>query len=237
MSRTVAEAVRTARYHLRDRNPQSEAFSEPEYILAIQSAVRLLSGEILLGEAWISPFITLIPGTSVYGTPAGTNVDAIRILRSDDDGRDIPIVSQVTFEQHREGDDGTMTGRPLYATMREGSTQGLELMLWPIPDESGTLSAFRSALPGAFYTAGTGKLAALPASTTIPFDDAAFEATCLSAALDLWNRMPAERRERNMLGSDTAADWPSRIGMLIKQSRMRRRLQQSGTHVRRARRW
>ena len=237
MSRTVAEAVRTVRYMLRDRNPQSEAFSEPEYVLAVQSAVRLMTGELLLGDSWIDPFITLIPGSSVYGPPAGTNIDAIRILRSNDDGRDIPIVSQVTFEQLREGDDGTLTGRPLYATMREGSTQGLELMFWPIPDESGTLSALRTALPAAFYTAGTGKLAALPASTSIPFDDAAFEATCLATALDLWNRMTDERKERNMLGADTASDWPSRIGILVKQSRTRRRLQQSGTHVRRARRW
>jgi hypothetical protein len=237
MSRTVAEAVRTTRYYLRDRNPQSEAFSEPEYVMAIQSAVRVLSGDVLLGEAWIDPFITLIPGQSVYGTPSGTSVDAIRILRSNEDGRDIPIVSQATFEEHREGDPGTITGMPLVATMREGSTQGLELMLWPIPDESGTLSAFRSALPAPFFTAGTGRLAALPASTNIPFDDAAFEATCLTVALDLWNRMPDERKQRNMLGPDTAAGWPQRIGMLIKQSRMRRRMQQSGTYVRRARRW
>lgn len=237
MSRTVAEAVRTARYHLRDRNPQSEAFSEPEYITALQSAVRVMSGDVLLGEAWIDPFITLIPGTSVYGAPAGTNVDAVRIMRSNNDGRDIPVVSQVTFEQHREGDDGTATGMPLFAAMREGSTQGLEFMFWPVPDEAETLSAFRSALPSAFFTAGTGKLSALPASLTIPFDDAAFEATCLTVALDLWNRMTDERKQRNMLGPDTASDWPSRIGRLIKQSRMRRRMQQSGTHVRRARRW
>lgn len=237
MSRTVAEALRTVRYYLRDRNPQSEAFSEPEYVTALQSAVRVMSGDVLLGEAWIDPFITLIPGTSVYGVPAGTNIDAIRILRSNDDGRDIPIVSQVTLEEHREGDDGTLTGRPFVAAMREGSTQGLELMFWPVPDEAEVLSAFRSALPAAFFTAGTGKLSALPASLTIPFDDAAFEATCLTTALDLWNRMTDERKQRNMLGPDTASDWPSRIGRLIKQSRMRRRMQQSGTYVRRARRW
>ena len=237
MSRTVAEAIRTCRYNLRDRNPQSEAFSDPEYIMAIQGAVRLVAGEILLGDAWVDSFITVIAGTSVYGVPAGTSIDRLLRLRFASDGREIPIVSQETFAAMRDGDTGQTTGQPVVATLREGSTQGLEVMLWPTPQVADSISAFRTALPAPFYNAGTGKLTALPSATVIPFDDAAFEACCLYASMDLFQRMTEERRARQMLADTTADSWPSKAQQLITQSRHRRRRQQSGTHVRQARRW
>ena len=237
MSRTLEEAVVNVRYKLRDRNPQAQAFTEPEVVHAIQAAVRLLAGEVLLGESWVDPFITVAAGTDTYAVPTGTVVDAIRFLRSASFGLEVPILGLQAFEANRNGDSAHSRGTPQIAFITESATQAMSIILWPTPNAADTYAAYRSALPAAFFNAGTGTLAALPSATVIPFDDFAFEAACCRTARQLFSRMTAETRARNMLGDGAAAEWENDEQRLIRSHRNRRRLQQSSNVKRTGRRW
>ena len=237
MSRTLHEAIARVRYHIRDWRVQDQAFIDPEVIVQIQSDVRFLAPQLLLGEQWTTGIVTLVPGTDTYALPGTQQYANLRKLRKQSDGLEVPIVDLETFERIREGFVLVDGGEVLIAMLIESAAQAISVRFWPVPGEADVLDGFRSLLPAGFYTAGTLALAALPASTTIPFDDQAFEALCYTTASNLYAKMTDEKRASNGLASDAASNWPGMASSLIRESRARRLRQQSSTHVRRARRW
>lgn len=241
MSRTLAEAERTVRYHLRDRNPQSEAFTSPEYVLELQSGVRLLAGELLLGETETLALITTAANTKDYVLSGTQQYANLYELRDQEDGLIIPIVSMAVLEAWREGDTGTVghTGSSQIAAIFETTAQATTVRFYPTPTEVRTLDGRFSRIPASFYTAGTGILAALPDSTTIPYDDQGFEALCFRVAKSLFDRMPEDQRARRGLAPTAADEWGSLSASLVKHSRHRmiRLGRGQSTHVNRARRW
>jgi len=241
MSRTLDEAERTVRYHLRDRNPQSEAFTSPEYFVALQSGVRVMAGELLLGESVTTSFLTLVAGTSDYVLPGTQQYRNLYELRSQDDGRIIPIVSSPVLESYRQGDVGIVSdnGGPLYAALSESTAQVLTLRVWPTPGQSEVLDGRYSQIPAGFYTAGTGALAALPGATVIPFDDHGFEALCWSVAALMFEAMPDDKKAKLGLSQNAASSWPGLSAQQVKASRHRVLTTGRGqhTHIANRRRW
>ncbi len=241
MSRTLDEAERTVRYHLRDRNPQSEAFTSPEYFVAIQSGVRIMAGELLLGETVSTGFLTLTAGTIDYVLPGTQQYRNLFELKSQTDGRIIPIVSSALLEGYRNSDVGVVSdnGGPIVAALSESPAQVLTLRVWPTPGESVVLDGRYSQIPASFYTAGTGALAALPPATVIPFDDHGFEALCWKVAADLFAVMPDDKKSQLGLSQGAAEAWNGNASQQIRASRHRVLTTGRGqsTHVNRRRRW
>ena len=240
MSRTLAEAEREVRYHLRDRNPQGAAFTSPEYLHAIQSAVRLLAGQLLLGETITPALITLVAGTKDYVLPGTQQYAKLYQLRSGSHGVIIPVVSMAHLESLRQGDTGTtVAGPPQVAAIYETTAQATTIRFWQTPAEADTLEGRFLKLPTAFYTAGTGALAALPDSTIIPFDDDGFEALCWIVAAEMYERMPEDKRARLGLGQGAGSSWPEIAAAHVKASRLRmlRLGAGQGQYVRRGRAW
>jgi hypothetical protein len=239
MSKTVEEAATTVRYLLRDRNPQSQAFSEPELVAAIQSGVRLVASFCLMGENHTAGLVAIQPNVSDYALPATQEYANLFMLRSQSDGLEIPIVSRSVFEAWRTGDTGQGQGPPLVASLYETPAGVLHVRVWPTPREADTWDGYTSLLPADFYTAGTFALAALPSSTSIPFDNLEFEALCYTVADELFNRMTDERKAANQLGPNANANWQAKMTAAIKASRHRRRRTSSGAgnYVARSRRW
>lgn len=241
MSRTLDEAERTVRYHLRDRNPQSEAFTSPEYFMALQSGVRTMAGELLLGETVTTSFLTLAGGTATYTLPGTQQYRNLFRLRAQSDGQDIEIVSTEVLERYRNGDTGLASdnGPPQFAAIVEGPAQVATIRFWPTPQTADVLDAHYTLLPSAFYTAGTGALAALPGATTIPFDDHGFEALCWTVAAQLFDAMPDDKKAKLGLASGASQSWGSNAARQIRASRHRMLTvgRGQGSHVNRMRRW
>lgn len=240
MSRTVAEAIGTIRYHLRDRGNVPPAFTTPEYQLELNSQMRYVAGKLLLGDELVTGIVTTVGGTPNYALPGAQQYADMYEFRSQTFGLIVPIVSLYEFEWWRQGSTTTQVsqGLPYIATIRENAAQLLEVLFWPTPGNALVYDGYRSLIPASFYTAGGFAMAADQNATTIPFDDQAFEALCWFTAAALFKRMPTDDRQKAQLADTTADDWPAMGGALIRASRMRRiRTMGRPMHRIQARRW
>jgi hypothetical protein len=237
MSRTLSDAERRVRYHLRDRNAQGQAFTSPEVVNALEANMRVVSGRLLLGEERVSALVTTASGTQFYALPGAQTYESLQFLRFQDDGLQVQVVAPTVFESYQRTDPPS-TGRPQIAMLRESALQAIEIGLWPVPDAAYVLDGYRSLLPASFFTAGTGALAELPDATVIPFDDQAFDALCYITAAELFARMPDDDRARLKVAEGAANDWQGKAGELIASSRRRRIFQKLTTGGnRKGRRW
>ena len=225
MSQTLADVERRCRYHLRDRNPQAEAFSSPEYVHAIDANLRIVASQLLLGEALVTALVTLVPGTAAYTlTVSAQTVQSIRELKLQSSGMPVQIVAEPVFEAQRQGDTATNISRgdPLIAMFRESAAQLPEVVFWPTPAKADAVDGYRSLLPARFFNAGSGTLTALPENTTIPLDDEGFNALSYVTAADLFTRMTDAERARLRLAPNASDGWMSKAATLIAASRKRR---------------
>jgi hypothetical protein len=237
---TLADAERRVRYHLRDRNPQGQAFTSPEVVHELESNMRLVGGKLLLGEEHVTALVTTAPNVQAYALPGTQEYGQLQFLKNEDDGFIVTIISQVAFENVQAGDKPThpSVGRPQFAMLRESATQVTEVVFWTVPDAVYRFDGYRSLLPATFFMAGTGVLAALPQNTPIPFDDSGFEALCYTTASELFARMPEADRERLKLADSAADTWNARANDFIAASRRRRIFQKITTGGNRGgRRW
>lgn len=240
MSMTLADIERETRYALRDRNPQGQAFTGPEYMHAIEPAMRMVAGRLLLGDEAVTALVTTVAGTQFYTLTGAQEYEFVRYLRTRDDGQAVEVVAPAVFEAQREGDgtNSTTRGRPIYAMFRESAAQVTQIGFWPTPDAAYIFDGYRTLLPARFFTAGTGVLAALPTATNIPFDEDGCRALVYETAADLFERMPEADRARLKL-ADTAADsFRQKAAEHVAASRRRRiyQLRTTGGH-RGGRRW
>lgn len=224
MSFTLADAERRVRYHLRDRNPQGQAFTSPEVVHELETNVRIIAGAIKLGEERVSALVTTVAGTQFYTLPGTQTYASVRYFKDQQLGLRARVVSEYEFESYQYGLSvlKPVTTRPMIAMIRENASQATEVGFWPVPDMQYVYDAYRSLLPARFFNAGTGVLTSSPDATTIPFDDQAFEALCYTTASDLFNRMPEADRQRLKVADTSAAEWQGRAAALIKASRVRR---------------
>jgi len=237
MSKLLTEVVRRVRYHLRDRNPQNRTFSDHELRVAIAAEVNLMAGELELGEAWDTAFLSVVAGTDAYTASSSNDYDRITFLRKQSDGLMIEIVSPERFEAYREGDtaSASSTGDPQVAMLYINDTGGLNVRLWPTPSANDTLDAFRAVLPTGLLTA-SGAISASLASLSVPFDDAAFEALCYRVAARKFDAMTDEEKARHGLGANASATWIDAARSGLAASRRRRR-RFKRPHARSGRRW
>lgn len=237
---TLADIEREARYALRDRNPQGQAFTSPEYLHAIEPAMRMVAGRLLLGDEAVSAIVTTVAGTQFYTLPGSQEYQHLRYLRTRDEGQAIEVVAPAVFEAQREGDgtNSTTRGRPIYAMLRETAAQATQIGFWPTPDAAYILDGYRTLLPARFFTAGTGTLAALPSATTVPFDEDGCRALVYETAADLFERMPEADRARLKLADTAANSFRQKSAEHVAASRRRRihQLRTVGGH-RGGRRW
>ena len=245
MSRTLSEAISVVRYHLRDRNAQSAAFSDPEYQLELQSQVRKLATQLILGEVYQVSAFTTVSGLGTYpvnfaaGNNSSVEVAGYYELRSQTYGLMVPIVSKQVFEQYRQG-SGTnipQAGIPYVAATHEDDSQVLQLDLWPIPSQVIVFDVYRAIMPYPFYSPGTMSLLTPPAFTIIPFDDEGFEALCWFTADSLFKRMTDEAKARNELAKDANRDWTLLATSLVAGSRRRMRNIKRSMYRIRGRKW
>lgn len=228
---TLQSALDRVESHLHDADGGSPAFSPWEKEAVIESHMRLLAPQLLLGDQWSTSLVPLVAGTDTYTLPTATrqDYDRLKMLRLQSNGQEIPLVSLQVFESYRAGDTTGQRGTPFVAMVIEApSASGPGLRFWPVPIEADTCDGFFSLLPAEFLHDET---------TVIPFDQHAFEALCYAAALELYGRMPQAERDKRALGPDTPALWPGHIAAGVRASRLRRRRQQGGQVVLRRRRW
>lgn len=227
---TLGDARRRVEYHLRDRDTGSESFSLFEKNAAIETHVRLLAPQLLLGDQWSTSLVTLVAGTATYTLPTATSqqYDRLKMLRLQSNGQEVPIVSLQVFESYRAGDTSAQRGTPQCAMVIEGASTVPTLRFWPVPDVSDTCDGFFALWPAAL---------AHNDASAIPFDEAAFEALALSVALELYGKMPEAERGKRGLGPETTTAWPTLIAIGVKASRLRRRRQQGGQVTLRRRGW
>jgi hypothetical protein len=240
MSRMLSEAERRVRYHLRDRNPQGEAFTSPEVVNAIEANMRVVSGRLLLGEERVTALVTTANGTQFYTLPGTQTYESLQFLKFQDGGLPVEIASPTLFESYQRTDtSGSQSkGRPQIAMLRESATQVEQIGFWPVPDAAYVLDGYRSLLPLGFFTNGTAALAALPDATVIPFDDQGFDALCYLTAAELFGAMPDPDKERLRLAPNASDSWPGKAAELIADSRRRRIFQKVTTGGnRKGRRW
>ena len=238
MSRTLADAERTVRYHLRDRNPQGQAFTSPEVVHEIESAARLLAPKLLPGDEHVTALVTTAALTQFYPLPGTQTYRDLIFLKYQDDGSVVEIVPPARFEATQSGEptSNPTRGRPQIAMLRESTNQSLEIGFWPAPDAVYVLDGYRTLLPAGFFLAGSGALNQSPDATVIPFDDQGFEALCYEAASELYARMPDADKERLKIAEGAANGWPRKAAALVAASRRRRIFQKVGGSPR-GRRW
>lgn len=227
---SLQSAVDRVDHHLRDQDGATAAFSPWEKEAVIEAQMRLLAGELLLGEQWSSSLVTLVVGTDTYTLPTATTQDYERLkrLRLQLNGLEIPIVSLEVFETFREGETTATRGTPQVAMVIQEPSSAPKLRFWPTPDQASVVDGFFTLLPATF---------AHDETASIPFDELAFEALCYASALELWNRMPQGERDRRNLGPDTPALWGECVVRGVRASRHRRRRQQGGDVRLMRRRW
>lgn len=224
MSMTLADIEREVRYALRDRNPQGQAFTSPEYVHAIEPTMRLVAGRLLLGDEQLPGMVTTVAGTQFYSLPGSQEYQFVRYLRTRDEGQMVEVVAPAVFEGQREG-DGTNSmsrGRPMIAMFRETTAQVTQVGFWPTPDAAYIFDGYRTLLPARFFTAGTGVLSADPGALTVPFDEDGCRALVYESAAVLFEMMPGDDRARLKL-ADTAADaYRAKAAEHVSSSRRRR---------------
>lgn len=240
MSMTLADIERESRYALRDRNPQGQAFTSPEYVHAIAQTTRQVATRLLLGDEQVPAMVTTVAGTDFYTLPGTQQYAHVRYLRTRDEGQMVEVVAPAVFEGQREG-DGTNSmsrGRPLMAMFRETAAQMTQIGFWPVPDAAYIFDGYRSLLPARFFTAGSGALVAFPDNTDIPFDDDGCYAVVLETAADLFERMPKADRDRLKLAETSADNFRRKAAEHVVASRRRRIFQLRTTGGNRGgRRW
>lgn len=227
---TLQSALDRVEYHLRDADGGSPAFSPWEKEAAIESHMRLLAPQLLLGDQWSTSLVPIVAGTDTYTLPTATrqDYDRLKMLRLQSNGQEIPVVSLQVFESYRAGDTSAQRGTPQCAMVIQQPTIAPSLRFWPVPIEADVCDGFVTLLPAEF---------AHDETATIPFDAPAFEALCYASALELYGRMPQAERDKRALGPDTTALWAGHVARGIRASRERRRRQQGGQVVLRRRRW
>jgi len=227
---TLGDARRRVEYHLRDRDGSSESFSLFEKNVAIESHMRLLAPQLLLGDQWSTTLCTLTSGTDTYTLPTATaqQYDRLKKLRLRSNGLELPIVSLEAFEALRQADTAPGRVTPQVAMVIEGANHTPSLRFWPSPNAADYVEGFFSLLPASLGHAD---------DNVIPFDDEAFEALCYEVAAELYGKMTEDERSRRKLGPETPAMWAGLVARGIRASRHRRRRQQGGNEPLRRRRW
>lgn len=230
---TLQSALDRVEMHLHDADGGAPAFSPWEKEAVIESHLRLLAPQLLLGDQWSTSLVPIVAGTDTYVLPTATRQDYDRLkrLRLQSNGLEIPIVSLAVFESYREGDTTSQRGTPVCAMVVQGppSAAGPSLRFWPVPIESDTCDGFFVLLPSAEFLHDE--------TATIPLDPPAFEALCYAAALELYGRMPEEERAKRALGPETPELWAGHVAAGVRASRHRIRRQQGGQVTLRRRRW
>lgn len=206
MSTTGPAVILRMRDIMREQQTGRPVFADAELREAINRHVQILAKELGLGTSWVTPIVSLVPGTVDYTLPSADEYQSVQFLRYADDLQPLAIRSFAEVVERRSG--GLASGRPQFCCLRPTSTQTLVLMTDTDPVDGEDLDALVSLAPATWDASDS-------TAPTYALSEAASRALELRACASVVETAGAEKRNALAISDNAPKVWQAEAARLV----------------------